>query len=166
VAHCRHAVHSTARSTSGKHKWRVRSVGLVSRILPPIAMSQFFLCGYFPRLCSLNTLYSPTQHSACINPLSQLVPQPPFPDPLIKLLFPSRPHVSPILLSHPACRYYFPQLTPDELLVFKTYDSALHPFTPALHAAFDDPTCPTGEPARVSCEARVLVVITTVPARL
>jgi hypothetical protein len=53
-------------------------------------------------------------------------------------------------------------MTPTELLVFKTYDSALHPFTPTLHAAFDDPECPADEPKRVSCEARLLLVITPV----
>lgn len=55
---------------------------------------------------------------------------------------------------------YFPDATPQELIVFKTYDSAMNPFVPVLHTAFDDPLYPEGTaPSRVSCEARVLVVV-------
>lgn len=56
--------------------------------------------------------------------------------------------------------YYYPSMTPDEVLVFKTYDSRLD--TPArmtAHAAFDDPSAPADAPPRRSIEARCLVLL-------
>ena len=35
---------------------------------------------------------------------------------------------------------YYPKMTRDEALMFKTYDSAADPFIPTLHSAFDDPS--------------------------
>jgi hypothetical protein len=53
---------------------------------------------------------------------------------------------------------YFRDMTPDEVLVFKTHDS-----DPALahrvaHTAFTDPTCPPGTPTRASVEMRALAL--------
>ena len=35
---------------------------------------------------------------------------------------------------------YYPKMTRDEALMFKTYDSTAEPFIPTLHSAFDDPS--------------------------
>jgi hypothetical protein len=53
--------------------------------------------------------------------------------------------------------YYFPQLTPDEALLIKSYDSAKDGrarFTP--HTAFDDPATLPGSQRRQSIESRAL----------
>lgn len=55
--------------------------------------------------------------------------------------------------------YTFPELTADEVVAFRTYDTRLverHEtwFTP--HSAFRDPDVPAGSPARVSIELRVM----------
>jgi hypothetical protein len=56
--------------------------------------------------------------------------------------------------------FYYPSMTPDEVLVFKTYDSRLDgPARMTAHCAFDDPSAPTDAPARRSIEARCLVVL-------
>lgn len=54
--------------------------------------------------------------------------------------------------------YYFPEMAPEEVLVFKVYDSDASkgvPFT--AHTAFDDPTTPADARARESVESRALV---------
>ena len=54
--------------------------------------------------------------------------------------------------------FYFPNMTRDEALVFKVFDSATDGrarFTP--HTSFDDPNTPPGAPARESIEMRALV---------
>ena len=53
---------------------------------------------------------------------------------------------------------YYPRMGRDEVLVFKSYDSAedVARYTP--HAAFDEPDVPPDAPPRRSIEARVLVV--------
>lgn len=54
--------------------------------------------------------------------------------------------------------FYFPNMTRDEALVFKVFDSATDGrtrFTP--HTSFDDPNTPPGAPARESIEVRALV---------
>ena len=54
--------------------------------------------------------------------------------------------------------YYFPEMAPEEVLVFKVYDSDPSkgvPFT--AHTAFDDPTTPANARARESVESRALV---------
>ena len=54
--------------------------------------------------------------------------------------------------------FYFPNMTRDEALVFKVFDSATDGrarFTP--HTSFDDPTTPPDAPARESIEMRALV---------
>lgn len=55
--------------------------------------------------------------------------------------------------------YYFPEMTRDELLLIKTFDSAEDPFCPTLHTAFDDPATPPDAPPRRSVEVRVLCLI-------
>jgi len=54
--------------------------------------------------------------------------------------------------------YYYPRMTRDEVLLFKTYDSALDGrtrFTP--HSSCKDPHAPTDAPSRESLETRCLV---------
>ncbi len=54
--------------------------------------------------------------------------------------------------------YYFPEMAPKEVLVFKVYDSDTSKgvqFT--AHTAFDDPTTPADARARESVESRALV---------
>jgi hypothetical protein len=56
--------------------------------------------------------------------------------------------------------YYYPGMTPGEVLVFKTYDSRLDSharMTP--HCAFDDPSAPADAPPRRSIETRCLVIL-------
>ena len=52
--------------------------------------------------------------------------------------------------------FYYPQMTRDEVLVFRTFDTAMDPFVPTLHSAFDHPDCPVDIPTRESIETRVL----------
>ncbi|KGE03853.1 hypothetical protein HRUBRA_01600 [Pseudohaliea rubra DSM 19751] len=60
---------------------------------------------------------------------------------------------------NPAQRwYYYPRMQPDEVLLFKTYDSAEDGrarFT--LHSSFADPAAPAAAPPRESLETRCLV---------
>ena len=53
---------------------------------------------------------------------------------------------------------YFPDMTKDEVLLIKTYDSAVVPFVPPFHSSFDDGSG-SGGASRRSCEARLLVVL-------
>ena len=56
--------------------------------------------------------------------------------------------------------YYYPEMQPDEALLFKGYDSDLNAkarFT--AHTAFDDPTAPANVLPRESIETRVLVFL-------
>ena len=55
--------------------------------------------------------------------------------------------------------YYYPEMTPDEVLLFKGFDSAEQPLRPTLHTSFDDPNTPPGAPQRISIEVRVLCLI-------
>ena len=55
--------------------------------------------------------------------------------------------------------YYFPDMTPDEVIVFKVFDSDHSkgvPFT--AHTAFDDPNTPIDARRRESVESRALVL--------
>ncbi len=57
--------------------------------------------------------------------------------------------------------YYFPRMGPDEVLIFKNFDSAedgRSRFTP--HTAFADPTTSADAPSRESIETRVLAFFT------
>lgn len=49
---------------------------------------------------------------------------------------------------------YFSNMKPDELLIFKSYDSEAHPLRCVPHVAFNDPNCPPGTPPRQSIEVR------------
>jgi hypothetical protein len=50
--------------------------------------------------------------------------------------------------------YYFPDMRPDEALVFKAFDSDLTAVQGCPHSAFNDPSCPPGVPPRGSVEIR------------
>lgn len=53
---------------------------------------------------------------------------------------------------------YFSNMTPDEVLVFKTHDSDPARARQVAHTAFRDETCPPGTPTRGSVEMRALVL--------
>jgi hypothetical protein len=60
---------------------------------------------------------------------------------------------------NPAHRwYYFPDMTVDEVIVFKSGDSDPSGAVRVAHTAFTDPTCPPGVPTRASVEMRALAV--------
>ena len=60
---------------------------------------------------------------------------------------------------NPAHRwYYFPDMTLDEVIVFKSGDSDHTGAVRVAHTAFTDPTCPPGVPTRASVEMRALAV--------
>ena len=55
---------------------------------------------------------------------------------------------------------YFPDMTPDEILIFRQYDSRIGEVTkaPVVHAAFRDPSTPADAPCRTSCDIRVVCI--------
>jgi len=58
---------------------------------------------------------------------------------------------------NPAHRWcYYPRMTRDEALVFKTHDSAAGEPRRVPHSAFDDPSCPAPVPPRASIEMRAI----------
>jgi hypothetical protein len=60
---------------------------------------------------------------------------------------------------NPAHRWYwFPDMTIDEVIVFKSGDSDPSRPVRVPHTAFTDPTCPPGVPTRASVEMRALAV--------
>jgi len=60
---------------------------------------------------------------------------------------------------NPAHRwYYFPDMTIDEVIVFKSGDSDSTRAVRVAHTAFIDPTCPPGVPTRASVEMRALAL--------
>jgi hypothetical protein len=60
---------------------------------------------------------------------------------------------------NPAHRwYYFSNMTPDEVIVFKTHDTDPTRAHRVAHTAFTDPTCPTGVTTRASVEMRALAL--------
>jgi hypothetical protein len=60
---------------------------------------------------------------------------------------------------NPAHRwYYFPDMTIDEVIVFKSGDSDHTKAVRVAHTAFTDPTCPPGVPTRASVEMRALAL--------
>jgi len=60
-----------------------------------------------------------------------------------------------LLRHNPAQRWtYFSNMRPDEVLIFKTHDSAPGVAHCVPHGAFDDPQCPAGAPPRASIEMR------------
>jgi hypothetical protein len=52
--------------------------------------------------------------------------------------------------------YFYPKMTKEEVLMFKTYDSDEQPFIPTLHSAFDYPDTPQGVTPRESIEVRAV----------
>ncbi len=54
--------------------------------------------------------------------------------------------------------YYFPDMTIDEVIVFKSGDSDPTGAVRVAHTAFTDPTCPPGVPTRASVEMRALAL--------
>jgi hypothetical protein len=54
--------------------------------------------------------------------------------------------------------YYFPDMTKDEVIVFKSGDSDHSKAVRVAHTAFTDPTCPPGVPTRASVEMRALAL--------
>ncbi len=54
--------------------------------------------------------------------------------------------------------HYYPDMTRDEVIVFKAHDSKQGVARRVPHTAFTDPTCPPGTPTRASVEARGLVI--------
>jgi len=62
-------------------------------------------------------------------------------------------------LHNPAHRWcYFRDMTPGEVIVFKTYDSDPARAHQVAHTAFLDPSCPPGTPTRGSVEMRALAI--------
>ncbi|MEO9131549.1 MAG: CmcJ/NvfI family oxidoreductase [Sphingomonas sp.] len=59
--------------------------------------------------------------------------------------------------------YYYPHMTPDEVLVFKLFQAIREDTAPRLatcvHTAITDPTTPPGAAERQSCEHRVAVLL-------
>ncbi len=53
---------------------------------------------------------------------------------------------------------YFSDMTPGEVLVFKTHDTDPDRAHQVAHTAFTDPTCPVGTPTRASVEMRALAL--------
>ena len=54
--------------------------------------------------------------------------------------------------------YYFGDMSPEEVVIFKAYDSDPSRAHRTPHTAFNNPLCPPGTPPRVSAEVRVLAV--------
>lgn len=54
--------------------------------------------------------------------------------------------------------YYYPDMQPDEALVFKLYDTADPDWQMTGHTAFEDPTSEPGSPKRQSFEVRTIAV--------
>lgn len=62
-------------------------------------------------------------------------------------------------LHNPAHRWcWFRDMTPDEVLVFKTHDTDPARAHRVAHTAFTDPTCPEATPTRASVEIRALAL--------
>lgn len=54
--------------------------------------------------------------------------------------------------------HYYPDMTRDEVILFKAHDSREDLTRRVPHTAFTDPSCPAGTPTRASVEARGLVI--------
>lgn len=62
-------------------------------------------------------------------------------------------------LHNPAHRwYYFRDMTPGEVLIFKAHDTDRSRSVRVPHSAFTDPSCPAGVPTRASVEMRCLAL--------
>ena len=73
---------------------------------------------------------------------------------------PGEPESSSVVVvvrHHPRHRWsYFPNLSRDEVVVFKSHDSDPRQPQHVPHSAFKDPSCPPGAAPRASVEARVV----------
>ena len=68
-------------------------------------------------------------------------------------------HDTTSYLHNPEHRWhYYPDMTNDEVIVFKAHDSKPGVACRVPHTAFTDPACPPGTPTRASVEARGLVI--------
>jgi hypothetical protein len=68
-------------------------------------------------------------------------------------------HDTTSYVHNPAHRWYwFPDMTVDEVIVFKSHDTDPAKARRVAHTAFTDPTCPPGVPTRASVEMRALAV--------
>lgn len=54
--------------------------------------------------------------------------------------------------------HWFPDMTRDEVLIFKAHDTDPARAGRVPHSAFDDPSCPAGVPTRASVEMRALAL--------
>ncbi|MDG2002453.1 MAG: CmcJ/NvfI family oxidoreductase [Novosphingobium sp.] len=54
--------------------------------------------------------------------------------------------------------HYYPDMTKDEVIIFKAHDSQENVLRRVPHTAFTDPTCPPGTPTRASVESRGLAI--------
>jgi hypothetical protein len=54
--------------------------------------------------------------------------------------------------------YYYQDMTPEEVLIFKAHDTDRSRSVRVPHSAFTDPTCPAGVPTRASVEMRGLAL--------
>jgi hypothetical protein len=53
---------------------------------------------------------------------------------------------------------YFPDMSPDEVIIFKAHDTDQQRAQRVPHTAFDDSQCPAGTSTRASVEARILAL--------
>jgi len=73
----------------------------------------------------------------------------------------SRPGMTESTLFHRNARhnwYYYPDMSGDDVLIFKSFDSAIAHGGWVPHSAFNDPTCRLGVPGRESIDLRVLAL--------
>lgn len=104
-------------------------------------------------------VWRPIAHAARDWPLAVADARSVSPDDLIAsdLLFPHRTGETYGVAHSPAQRWYYtPDLSPDEVLLLKCWDSdeRVARFTP--HTGFEDPTTPPGTPPRESIEFRTM----------
>ena len=73
------------------------------------------------------------------------------------LRYRDRPGENYVLRHNPAHRWwFFPDMTPDQVLVLKTFDSDETRARFSPHSAFDDPRSKPDAPPRESCEIRTI----------
>ncbi|NRR30650.1 methyltransferase [Oxalobacteraceae bacterium] len=139
-------VHIDYSEASGK-----RRLGLT---LPTVAAEQTFVILNFWR---------PILHPASDTPLAVCDARTMSPEQLVAsdIIYPKR--TGEIYLATYSAQhrwYYYPEMAPNEVLVFKHYDSRTGaPSRRTPHCAFDDPTMPADAPLRRSIEVRCLVLL-------
>lgn len=107
--------------------------------------------------------WRPVLHAAIDTPLAVCDARSVAPEQLVAsdIIYPKRTGELYLATYSPAhCWYYYPAMMPNEVLVFKQYDSRSGAATRGTaHCAFDDPTMPPHAPLRRSIEARCLVLL-------